>query len=73
MNVAKLLQGKGFKGFKGFDTLNVWHLNAKPYPLGKCPNIPIFGHFPTEKWISANRVKPLDTRKDSLYCRAASA
>jgi hypothetical protein len=49
MNVAKLLQGKGFKGFKGFDTRSDETLNAKPYPLGKCPIFPIFGHFPCEK------------------------
>jgi hypothetical protein len=67
MNVAKLPQDKGFEGFKGFDTRSVeTSLNAKPYPLGKCPKMGIFGHFPTEKCFKVNRVKPLDTRKDSL-------
>jgi hypothetical protein len=50
MNVAKLLQGKGFKGFKGFYIrCDETSLNANPYPLRKCPIFPIFGHSPTEK------------------------
>jgi hypothetical protein len=73
MNVAKLLQDKGFKGFKGFCLSVETSLNANPYPLGKCPNIPIFGHSPCEKCFKANRVKPLDTRKGCPCCRAASA
>jgi hypothetical protein len=56
MNVAKLLQGKGFKGFKGFDTrCDETSLNAKPYPLRKCPIFPIFGYFPNGKWFNVNR------------------
>ncbi len=38
MNVAKLLQGKGFKGFKT-------SLNTNLTPLGKCPIFPIFWAF----------------------------
>jgi hypothetical protein len=55
MNVAKLLQDKGFKGFKGFYIRCVeTSLNANLTPLGKCPKMGIFGHFPCEKCFSAN-------------------
>jgi hypothetical protein len=49
MNVVKLLQDKGFKGFKGFYIRSDETLNANPYPLRKCPIFPIFGYFPNEK------------------------
>jgi hypothetical protein len=60
MNVAKLLQGKGFKGFKT-------SLNAKPYPLRKCPNMPNFGHFPCEKCFKANFFRTKTDREVPIY------
>jgi hypothetical protein len=48
--VVKLPRGKGFEDFNGFDIRrDETPLNAKPYPLGKCPKMGIFGHFPCEK------------------------
>jgi hypothetical protein len=42
---VKLPQDKGFEGFKGFYIRSDETLNAKPYPLGKCPIFPIFWAF----------------------------
>jgi hypothetical protein len=50
MNVAKLLQDKGFKGFKGFYTRSVeTSLNTNLTPLENAQYSPFFGHSPTEK------------------------
>ena len=52
---GKLSRGKGFEGFLSFNIRrDETSLNAKLTLLGKCPNIPIFGHSPPEKCFSAN-------------------